>query len=625
MVRATRHRGARTPAHGLKLLMRNNEKAATAEGVSQDEEGGRGRASLRPLLALKPLILAHKGALFAACVALVVSALAMLSVPMAVRRVIDKGFAGHDAILIDNYFLTLIGIGLVIAVASPARYYFVNLIGERVVADLREQTFARLAILGPAYFDRHHSGEMMSRLTADTTQIKAVAGAALSQAARNAIMLVGALIMMFVTSVKLSALVLVAIPVIVLPLVGFGRMVRTLSRRAQDTLAEASAYASENLGAHRTMQAFVNEVFVSSRFNRAVERSFEAARQRLKARAYLTGVAIFLTVASVTAVLWYGAVAVNAGEMTGGRLGQFVIYALFAAGALAELSEVWGEMSQAAGSAERLAEMMATEPEIKSPANPIALPEPALGTLAFENVSFAYPTRLDQKALDGIDLKVGAGETIALVGPSGAGKSTLFGLLLRFYDPTQGIVKVDGVNVASADLASLRRRISLVPQDVALFADTVVENIRYGTPGATLSEIKRAAVAAQADDFIRALPDGYNTKLGERGITLSGGQRQRIAIARAILKSAPILLLDEATSSLDAESEAAVQRALDGLMANRTTLVIAHRLATVQKADRIIVMDKGRIVEAGVHAELIRRGGIYARLAELQFGREAAE
>ena len=592
---------------------------------SPTEEGARQRVPLRPLLALKPLIMAHKGALWGAVIALVVSALAMLSVPLAVRRMIDKGFGANDSALINNYFLTLIGIGLLIAIASPARYYFVNWIGERVVADLRTKVFAQLSKLGPSYFDRNHSGEIMSRLTADTTQIKAVAGSSLSQAARNFIMLIGALIMMFVSSAKLSLLVFIAIPVIVLPLVGFGRMVRRLSRTAQDTLADASAYAAENLAAHRTMQAYVNENAVTDRFGGAVEKAFDAARQRMRARAALTGIAIFLTVASITGVLWYGASAVISGEMTGGRLGQFVLYALFAAGALAELSEVWGEITQAAGAAERLTEMMATIPEIRSPENPVPLPKPPLGSVAFENVTFAYPTRPGEKALDDVSFSVKPGETIALVGPSGSGKSTIFNLLLRFYDPTSGIVRVDGVNVADADLTELRRRLAVVPQDVALFADTIAENISYGTPDATLSEIRQAAVAAQADEFIRALPDGYNCKLGERGTSLSGGQRQRLAIARAILKNAPILLLDEATSALDAESEGAVQRALDGLVAGRTTLVIAHRLATVQKADRILVMEKGRIVEAGTHGELVRRGGIYARLAELQFGREAAE
>ncbi|MBX9684716.1 MAG: ATP-binding cassette domain-containing protein [Hyphomicrobium sp.] len=595
---------------------------ATADPAADDDKK---RRSLRPLLALKPIILRYKGMLAAAALSMLVSAMAMLSVPMAVRRMIDLGFSGNNAGMIDSYFMTLIAIGGVIALASPARVYYVNLLGERVISDLRAETFAHLARLGPSFFDTNHSGEMMSRLTADTTQLKSVAGSTLSQAVRNAIMLVGALVLMFITSVKLSVMVLIAIPLIVLPLTGYGRSVSKLSRRAQDRLAEASAYAAENLSAHRTMQAYVNEAAVSKRFSQAVERTFDAARERLLARSLLAGVATFLTVASVTGVLWYGASSVIAGEMTGGNLGQFVLYALFAAGALAELAEVWGEISQAAGAAERLVEMQQIVPDIRTPDNPIALPQPALGTVAFEGVRFAYPGRTDMPAIDGVSFKVGQGETVALVGASGAGKSTLFGLLLRFYDAQSGTVRVDGVDVATADLDQLRRSIAVVPQDIALFADTVAENIRYGTPAASLDDVRRAAEAAQADGFIRALPEGYDTKLGERGVNLSGGQRQRIAIARAVLKNAPILLLDEATSSLDAESEGLVQRALDGLMEGRTTLVIAHRLATVQKADRILVMDQGRLVESGTHAELVRKGGIYARLANLQFGREAAE
>jgi ATP-binding cassette subfamily B protein len=577
------------------------------------------------LLSLKPYILRYRGMLAAAAIMLVVSAVAMLSVPMAVRRMIDVGLLAGDGRFIGQYFAMLIAIGLIIAVSSASRFYFVNWLGERVVADIRGAVFRHLSTLGPSFFERTHSGEVMSRLTADTTQIKAAAGTAMSQAARNAIMLVGASVMMFVTSPRLSLLVLVAIPAIVLPLVAYGRVVRRLSRTAQDTLAEASAYAAENLSAVRTMQAFGYERQVANRYTDAVERSFAAARSRLKARAGLTGLAIFLVVASVVGVLWFGSHSVVKGDITGGRLGQFVLYALFAAGALAELSEVWGEISQAAGAAERLAELLAVVPEIRSPAHPVPLPKPARGEIVFKDVGFSYPSRPDDAALHSVSLVVRQGERVALVGPSGAGKSTLFGLLLRFYDPITGDITIDGVPVKSADIDELRGRIATVPQDVALFADTIADNIRYGNPGASQDDIRRAAKAAQADEFISALPQGYATILGERGVQLSGGQRQRIAIARAVLRNAPILLLDEATSALDAENELLVQRALDSVMQGRTTLVIAHRLATVQKADRIVVMDKGQIVEQGTHAELVARGGLYGRLAKLQFGREAAE
>ncbi|WP_244536184.1 ABC transporter transmembrane domain-containing protein [Hyphomicrobium sp. NDB2Meth4] len=575
--------------------------------------------ALWPYLARYPVRVALAG------VALVVSALAMLIIPMAVRRVIDLGFGSHDGIFIDRYFGMLIVIGFVLSVASAARFYYVNWLGERVVADLRSDVFRHVADLGPSFFERTHSGELMSRLTADTTQIKAMAGTSLSQALRSAIMLIGALVMMFVTSAHLSLLVLLAIPVTVLPLIAFGRLVRRLSRRAQDTLAEASAYAAENLAASRTMQAFAYESVAAKHYRDGVEVAFDAAKERMRARAALTALAMFLVIASITSVLWFGAAAVVDGSLSVGRLSQFVLYAVFAGASFAQVSEIWGEVSQAAGAAERLTELLAVQPEIKSLANPVPLPTPARGEIEFKKVSFSYPGRSSLPTLQDVTFRAAPGETIALVGPSGAGKSTIFNLLLRFFDPQSGAVCVDGVDVREAALDAVRARMALVPQDVALFAGTVADNIRYGKPDADMDSVRRAAVAAQADDFISALPQGYETRLGERGVSLSGGQRQRIAIARAILKDAPILLLDEATSALDAESEAGVQRALERLMVGRTTLVIAHRLATVQKARRILVMDKGQIVEQGTHAELVARGGLYARLAEMQFAAEAAE
>jgi ATP-binding cassette subfamily B protein len=583
------------------------------------------RASLKPLLALKPNLLRHKGMLAAAFAALLVSAGATLAVPMAVRRMIDLGFSGIEPDLIDKYFATLVGIGLILALASAARFYCVNWLGERVVADIRRDVFKHLTGLSPAFYEVSHSGEVMSRLTADTTQIKAAASTVISQALRNLLLLIGATVMMVVTSPKLSLAVLIAIPVIVVPLVAYGRSVRALSRRAQDTLAQASAYASESLSQVRVLQAFTHEKAAAARFGEAVERSFGAADARAKARAGLTAIAIFLTFASVVGVLWYGAQDVLSGIMTGGRLSQFVLYALLAAASMGELSEVWGEISQATGAAERLGELLQVRSEIKSPTRPKALPVPPRGEVAFSDVSFSYPLRPETSALSQVSFRIAPGERVALVGPSGAGKTTIFALLLRFYDPNRGTVEVDGVPANEAELAALRARFALVPQETALFADTVAANIAYGVEKAGRSEIEAAAKAAFAHDFIASLPQGYETMLGEGGVTLSAGQRQRIAIARAVLRNAPILLLDEATSALDSESETLVQRALEKIMEGRTTLVIAHRLATVIRADRILVFDHGQLVEEGTHQTLIGRGGVYARLAELQFAPDAAE
>jgi ATP-binding cassette subfamily B protein len=587
-------------------------------------EGRAPRASLRPLLALKPYLFRYKGMVGAALLALIVAAAATLAVPLAVRRMIDVGFTGLEPGLVDKYFATLLGVGLILALASAARFYCVNWLGERVVADVRTEVFKHLTGLSPAFYETVHSGEVMSRLTADTTQIKAAASTTISQALRNLVVMIGAVVMMIVTSPRLSLLVLIAIPIIVLPLVAYGRAVRALSREAQDSLAHASAFASESLAQVRVLQAFTHEEAASSRFGGAVERSFVAAKARTKARAGLTAIAIFLVFASVVGILWYGAQDVLAGTMTGGRLGQFVLYAVLAASSMGGLSEVWGEINQAAGAAERLSELLEVQSKIKSPEHPVPLPEPPQGEIGFQDVVFAYPTRPEISALNGISFKAKPGERLAIVGPSGAGKTTIFALLLRFYDPQAGRVTVDGVSVREADLKALRQRFAIVPQEPALFADTVAGNIAYGTGEASRAEIEKAARAAFAHDFIMALPQGYDTMLGEGGVTLSAGQRQRIAIARAVLRDAPILLLDEATSALDSESETLVQRALDRIMEGRTTLVIAHRLATVTRADRILVLDQGRLVEEGTHQSLIGNGGIYARLAELQFATDAA-
>jgi ATP-binding cassette, subfamily B, bacterial len=576
-------------------------------------------ARLRPLLALAPYVARYRGRAFLALIALTIAAITTLVVPVAVRRMIDFGFTPKGIALINSYFSVMIAVVAVLAGASAARYYLVMTIGERIVADLRRDVFAHLMSLSPAFFDSARSGELISRLTADTTQIKSAAGASVSIALRNLMLFVGATAMMVITSPRLSGFVLLAIPVIVIPLVAFGRWVRRLSRNAQDTLADATAYASELVGAIRTVQAFTSERLADVRFGSEVEQAYEAARTSTRARAVLTAIIIFIVFTSVVAILWVGSNDVLAGTISPGRLGQFVLYAAFAAAGLGQLSEVWGEVAAASGAAERLFEILRVKSAISAPASPRALPMPERGDVGFENVSFAYPTRPDALAVDGVSLSVRAGEKVAIVGPSGAGKSTLFHLLLRFYDPGSGVISFDGVPINAADPREVRSRIALVPQESVVFAASARENIRFGRPDATDREVERAADLAHATEFIRRLPDGFEAQLGERGVTLSGGQRQRIAIARAILRDAPLLLLDEATSSLDAESETLVQTALEELMRHRTTLVIAHRLATVLSCDRILVMDQGRIVEQGTHASLVAANGLYARLARLQF------
>ena len=578
-----------------------------------------GRRSLGPLRRIFPYLGRYKRLVAGALVALALAAATTLTLPLAVRRMIDHGFGASDTTFIAQYFGMLLIIAALLAVASAARYYFVITLGERVVSDLRRDVFEHVTRLSPAFFDSAQTGEIVSRLSADTTQIKSAVGATASLALRNTIMGLGAAGMMVVTSPKLSGFVLGAIPLIVLPLVAFGRSVRKRSRTAQDTLAEATAYASEQIGAVRIMQAFTNERLVTTRFANAVETAFQAARSSILARSFLTFFAILTVFTSVVAVLWVGSRDVLTGAMTAGTLSQFLIYSVIAAGALGALSEVWGELSQAAGAAERLTELLEEQPAIAAPANPLPLPVPARGEIEFRDVSFVYPVRKDRPILDKVSFKVRPGETLAVVGPSGAGKSTIFSLLLRFYDPSSGEVLIDGVDITKVDPAAARGRIAIVPQDVTVFAASASDNIAFGMPGAGTAAIEGAARDALAEDFIRALPEGYDTLLGERGVTLSGGQRPRVAIARAILRDAPILLLDEATSALDAESETLVQKALERLMEGRTTLVIAHRLATVLKADRILVMDGGQIVEEGTHKSLVAKNGVYARLARLQF------
>jgi ATP-binding cassette subfamily B protein len=605
---------------GVKAPPRDALMAAEAVVEAQLEQSpAAGRARLRPLLALAPYVARYRGRAFLALIALTVAAVTTLAVPIAVRRVVDFGLSAEGIAMINSYFSVMIALVAVLAGASAARFYLVMTIGERIVADLRRDVFAHLVSLSPSFFDSARSGELVSRLTADGAQIKSAVGASASVALRNLMLFAGATVMMVITSPRLSGFVLLAIPIIVIPLVAFGRWVRRLTRGAQDRLGEAAAYVSELVGSIRTVQAYTSEQMAARRYGSQVEQAYDAARRSHQARAFLTAVIIFIVFASVVIVLWVGSRDVLEGTITPGRLGQFVLYAVFAAAGLGQLSEVWSELSAASGAAERMFELLHIKPEVGAPAIPRALPQPARGDVGFDKVSFAYPSRPDVLAVDGVSLQVAAGEKVAIVGPSGAGKSTLFHLLLRFYDPKSGTISFDGVPITSVDPQALRARIALVPQDSVVFAASARENIRFGRPDASDAEVERAAELAHATEFIRRLPDGFEAQLGERGVKLSGGQRQRIAIARAILRDAPLLLLDEATSALDAESETLVQTALEELMRHRTTLVIAHRLATVLSCDRILVMEHGRIVEQGTHASLVAANGLYARLARLQF------
>lgn len=592
-------------------------KTAPVAPPSSSEEREKSKR-IGALRALFPFVTPYWRLASAAAFALVLTAVISLTLPLAVRRVIDN-FGTEDSTLLDVYFLAAIGIAGLLAVGTGLRYALVTRLGERVVADIRKAVFDRVIGMSPGFYESIMTGEVLSRITTDTTLILSVIGSSVSIALRNVLIFAGGLVLMLLTSAKLTGLVLLIVPAVIVPILVLGRRVRDLSRENQDWIAASSGSASEQLSAVQTVQAFTHEAASRLMFSEVTERSYGAAQRRITVRALMTVIVIFLVFSGVVGVLWIGANDVRADLMTPGALIQFVIYAVMVAGAVAALSEIFGELQRAAGATERLVELLSTVDAVQDSATPATLPEPVRGEITFEDVRFAYPARPAINALDGVNFTIAPGETVAFVGPSGAGKTTVIQMLLRFYDPQEGTVRIDGVDLATLSREAFRRHIALVPQDPMIFAASAAENIAFGRPDASQPEIEAAAKAAAAHDFIMGLPEGYGSPLGERGVMLSGGQKQRIAIARAILRDAPVLLLDEATSALDAESERAVQEAVDSLSEGRTTLIVAHRLATVKKADRIIVLDQGRVVDIGPHDKLVEQGGLYARLARLQF------
>ena len=574
---------------------------------------------------LWPFLRPHRMMMVASLLALVLTASVSLVLPLAVRRVVDT-FSSENGVLLDQYFAAAMAVAALLALGTAVRYALVTRLGERVVTDIRKAVFARVIKMSPQFYENIMTGEVLSRITTDTTLVLSVIGSSVSVALRNVLIFAGGLVLMMLTSAKLTGLVLLIVPAVVVPIMTLGRKLRRLSRENQDWIAQSSGTASESLGAVQTVQAFTHEKITISQFDDVSEKSLVAANTRINTRALMTAIVIFLVFSGVVGVLWIGARDVRLGTMSVGELVQFVIYSIMVAGSVAALSEIWGELQRAAGATERLVELLNVEDAVQDPSQPISMSTRAKGAIEFQNVSFNYPARPDIPALDGLSLSINPGETVAFVGPSGAGKSTVIQMILRFYDPTSGRITLDGQDLQDMARDAFRGQIALVPQDPVIFAATAMENIRFGRPDATDDQVRNAARAAAADEFIMRLPEGYDSYLGERGVMLSGGQKQRIAIARAILRDAPVLLLDEATSALDAESERLVQEAVDRLSADRTTLIVAHRLATVKKADRIIVMDQGKIVGVGTHNDLVAQGGLYARLARLQFthGSDAA-